>query len=286
MKTESELTTTRPSSINRIKKQRRSKRYQTQKIKDLERKKNIRTLRKHVRPSSAVKNHLTAIGMEVPQADLSELTKNWKTILEHCDYRKKITIEDRITFWNGLATSKYPMFVKRASMIRNAGQGVFVTPWYPYCPKGAMLPFHGIIWNSPSPPTDRDCIGPPGNHYVVLTPFEEPTVHFGNFVNNPLSSDLAPEEYRRRVHDTTQRLDVQNCKLEGHIILGSLRTHTYRMETMKTLLQGVELLGPYGRAYRAGHRQANFAVRPSDPPTPLPSTAAEQPRWPEWSSRT
>ena len=283
MKTPTETYSSRPSAIKRIKKQRRAKKYQTKKENELEEEKHSKRVKPLRQPKSAIKRHLEARAIGFPEEEITELTKTWKSILKYSDTKKKITIENRIAFWVELASAKYPLFEKKASNIRQAGKGVFVTNWYPYCPKGAMLPFVGEIQRGR--PATGDCIAV-GTHCLALTPFEEPTIHFGNFVNNPIRSGLDPEEYNRRAFQVPQRLDIQNCKLEGQIVVGSVEWHTLRMEVMKALPPGTELLGPYGRAYQAGHRSEGFAVSSSDPPTPHHRPADHQPRWPEWSSRT
>jgi len=286
MRTPAELNSTCPSAITRLKQQRRAKKYQSKKNKDLASNKHPRRLRQLRQPRSVIKSHLKTARIEVPEDDIAELIENWKSILKYCDSKKKYTIEQRIAFWKQLATAKYPMFEKKPSLIRHAGNGVFVTKWYPYCPVGALLPFDGVA--QPSRPSNRDGIWAGGGYYLVLTPYEEPTVHFGNFVNNPVSSELEPEEYQRRVYPTQQRLDVQNCNLQGQMIIipGGNNMHTFRMETAKMLTSGTELLGPYGRGYHAGYRREGVPVSSNDPPTPEPRPAAQQPRWPMWSSRT
>ena len=71
MTKETEFYCTRPSAKNRVLKRRRLRRYTEHETKDLEGKQYSNKIREHIQPREAIKNHLTALGMEVPKADIS-----------------------------------------------------------------------------------------------------------------------------------------------------------------------------------------------------------------------
>ena len=71
MTRETEFYCTRPSTKNRVLKRIRLRRYKEQETKDLEGKQYSNKIREHVQPRVAIKNHLTALGIEVPKADIS-----------------------------------------------------------------------------------------------------------------------------------------------------------------------------------------------------------------------
>ena len=94
---------------------------------------------------------------------------------------------------------------------------------------------------------------------LEIVQYEEPAVNLGNFVNNALPSDWAPDEVANRllVPYGAQDYRVLNCRLPGQHHPTS-NSHTYRMQTTMKVPYGHELLGPYGTKYKAGHRAQDW----------------------------
>jgi hypothetical protein len=143
------------------------------------------------------------------------------------------------------------MFVKKTSDIHDAGHGVFVSHWYPYCPAGAFLVFNGKL--STDPPNDKDSIHISNELKLELVSDEYPVVYFGNFVNNNGQPGVKPNRHWTRAWGPVQDLTVANCKLTGKFY-SETNQHSFRMQTIKVVSPRFELLGPYGSAYSAGHR--------------------------------
>ena len=152
----SDSPTFKPKVNKKVQKAKRRNKYIKERQRDLEAALYGLSYSLTSKPRSEVRRALERNKLELADKDFEELVSNWSRVKEYCNCKEGYTVGQRIQFWNKLAKSKFPMFVKKTSDIHDAGHGVFVSHWYPYCPAGAFLVFNGRL--STDPPNDEDSI--------------------------------------------------------------------------------------------------------------------------------
>jgi hypothetical protein len=160
-----------------------------------------------------------------------------------CDLYRKLRAS--INFSQKDAGSNYPMFEVRASKMVDAGLGVFVTNHQHYIPKKYILPYTGVMSETP---TDDEV----GRRYQVMVrkglyllgvSEYKPKSYWGNWVNRPLSGTLSADEI---IAATIPECD-QNMKLPNATI--KIFGDKAYIRTLKVMTPGTEVLCCYGTSY-------------------------------------
>ena len=191
---------------------------------------------------------------EVSQEMIAELASTWKSIQAKAANRNQEPSPNRAEFFEGIQRSLHPLVEVSQSHIKNAGVGVIVSRWYPYCPPGVIYRFHGAMHTGYEVPPG-DCIQLNHHTHLVLKldhPTEEKRYYPANYVNRPISRLLRGEDYLSKVN--IELYETQNLRNSNSTMTCKYVTVTEKVRT------GHELLMPYGFQYRITDNPPNSLV--------------------------
>ena len=172
---------------------------------------------------------------------IAEVACSWNNI--HLCIKDNKSRDKRLRFFERVQRSDGVLLEVKPSLIKNAGLGVFVANWYPFCPPGAIFGYVGSkVKGPPFPEGDSVYINKRTRLQIERDhPVGLKHLYPANYINCPIRGNLSEEEYKDHLVEpssTSQDMRVANCVIVGTTV-----------RVIRRLEPGTELLVRYGAQY-------------------------------------